>query len=223
MVEPYSLLEELKIEEELVGVYLSRHPLDNQKFLYELMRPTPIIEVQKAKDNIKRLDFKILGIVTADREFMGQNGNPYGKITLMDYSGSSEFWFFRNDFMKHKSFLSKDYVLIMHGSIEPDREGTRARTIYKKIMLATELVPEKVVRSVSVTLRPEELFNGKQQALLNVMTEYPGDSYLMFNFQDPDEDMGVTLVSENRITYSQEVKQILTEMSVEHHADLKIS
>jgi len=55
------------------------------------------------------------------------------------------------------------------------------------------------------------------------MTEYPGDSYLMFNFQDPDEDMGVTLVSENRITYSQEVKQILTEMSVEHHADLKIS
>lgn len=223
MVEPYSLLEELKIEEELVGVYLSRHPLDNQKFLYELMRPTPIIEVQKAKDNIKRLDFKILGIVTADREFMGQNGNPYGKITLMDYSGSSEFWFFRNDFMKHKSFLSKDYVLIMHGSIEPDREGTRARMIYKKIMLATELVPEKVVRSVSVTMRPEELFNGKQQALLNVMTEYPGDSYLMFNFQDPDEDMGVTLVSENRITYSQEVKQILTEMSVEHHADLKIS
>src|SRR6056300_221441 len=223
MVEPYSLLEELKIEEELVGVYLSRHPLDNQKFLYELMRPTPIIDVQKAKDNIERLDFKILGIVTADREFMGQNGNPYGKITLMDYSGSSEFWFFRNDFIKHKSFLSKDYVLIMHGSIEPDREGTRARTIYKKIMLATELVPEKVVRSVSVTMKPEELFNGKQQELLSVMTEYPGDSYLMFNFQDPDEDMGVTLVSENRITYSQEVKQILTEMSVEHHADLKIS
>ena len=76
---------------------------------------------------------------------------------------------------------------------------------------------------MSVTMKPEELFNGKQQALLSVMTEYPGDSYLMFNFQDPDEDMGVTLVSENRITYSQEVKQILTEMSVEHHADLKIS
>ncbi len=220
-VDEFSLLEELKIEEELVGVYLSRHPLDNQKFLYELMKPTAIADLQQARDHLDRLDFKILGIVTAEREFMGQNGNPYGKITIMDYSGSTELWFFRNDFLKFKSFLSKDYILIITGTVEPDREGTRSILKYKSIKLASDLDPEKAVRMVNVTMRPEELFNGKHQALLDVIAEHQGESLLVFNFEDPDEDMGVTMYSENKIRYNGEVKQILDNMSVSHNAELK--
>jgi len=217
-----TLLEELKIEEELVGVFLSRHPLDGHKFLHELINPTPIQEFVRAFDDKDRLEFRMMGIVTAAREIMGQSGVPYGRMTLMDYSGSTEISFYRDTFMQYKSYLTRDYVLLISGTVEPTRDGTRSLVSYKSVKLASEINPNNLVRNVKVYMRPSDLFDGRHQTVEDVMHQFPGNTSVWFSFSDPDEEMGITLVSSNKIAYTPEVREMFDEMSVKHDAEITI-
>ena len=221
-VERMTLLEELKIEEELVGVFLSRHPLDGHKFLHELINPTPIQEFVRAFDDKDRLEFRMMGIVTAAREIMGQSGVPYGRMTLMDYSGSTEISFYRDTFMQYKSYLTRDYVLLISGTVEPTRDGTRSLVSYKSVKLASEINPNNLVRNVKVYMRPSDLFDGRHQTVEDVMHQFPGNTSVWFSFSDPDEEMGITLVSSNKIAYTPEVREMFDEMSVKHDAEITI-
>lgn len=219
-VERLTLLDELKIEEELVGVYLSRHPLDAHKFLNELMKPTQIQDVIRAFDEKERLEFRIMGIVTSSREFIAQSGSPYGRMTVLDYSGSMEFSMYRDTYLQYKSFMDKDYILIIQGVVEPSRDGNRSIISYKSIKLASDFNPEKIVRAVNVKMKPSDLFDGKHEALNDIMEQFPGTTKVFFSFTDTDEDLGITLVSNNKITYSPEVKEILNEMTISHYPDV---
>lgn len=219
-VERMTLLEELKIEEELVGVFLSRHPLDGHKFLHELIKPTSIQEFVRASDDKDRMEFRMMGIVTAAREIMGQSGVPYGRLTLMDYSGSTELSLYRDAYMQYKSFLSRDYVLLISGTLEPSRDGNRMIVTYRSVRLASDLNSENLVRSVKVYMRPADLFDGKHQTLNDVMEQFPGNTTVWFSFSDPEEELGLTLVSNNRIAYSPEVRELFNEMSVSHEPEI---
>ena len=85
-VEPFSLHQELKEEEELVGVFLSKHPLDDMKFLYHMVSKTKVKELSNAIDNNERSEFRIMGIITNAREVISQKGNTYGRFAILDYS-----------------------------------------------------------------------------------------------------------------------------------------
>ena len=76
-VEKFTLMDELKIEEELVGVFLSKHPLDEYKFIHSVLKPTPVSEFSQAVDQNEPLNFKMMGIVTSFREAMTQRGAPF--------------------------------------------------------------------------------------------------------------------------------------------------
>ena len=49
----------------------------------------------------------------------------------MDYTGSTEISFYRDTFMQYKSFMSRDYVLLISGTVEPARDGSRSLISYK--------------------------------------------------------------------------------------------
>jgi DNA polymerase III subunit alpha len=223
MVEKMSLLEELKIEEELVGVFLSRHPLDDHKFLYEMIDPTPIQDFQRSIDELDKTEFKIMGIVTSAREIIGKNGAPYGRFTLLDYSGSVELSLYRDTYMRFKSYLTRDYILLITGTMEPIYDQQRIMINYKSIKLASDLSPEKLVRSIKVYMRPSDLFDGKHQHLNKIMEDYPGNTTVWFSFNDVDEEIGLTLVSSSKITYNAEVRDLLNEMSVNHEPEIKVN
>jgi DNA polymerase-3 subunit alpha len=162
----------------------------------------------------------MMGIVTAAREIMGQSGVPYGRMTLMDYTGSSEISFYRDTFMQYKSFMSRDYVLLISGTVEPARDGSRSLVSYKSVRLASDIKVENLVRSIKVYMRPSDLFDGKHQTLNDVMEQFPGNTTVWFSFSDPDEELGLTLVSNNKINYGPEVRELLEEMSVRHEPEI---
>jgi DNA polymerase-3 subunit alpha len=221
-VEKMSLLEELKIEEELVGVYLSRHPLDDHKFLYDLIKPTTIQEFVQYAGELYKTDFKIMGIVTAAREIIGKNGTPYGRMTLMDYSGNTEITIYQSAYMQFKSYFTKDYILYISGTMEPMRDQSRVNFNFKHIRLASEFQIEKLVRSIKVNMRPSDLFDGKHQSLTDIMGLFPGNTTVIFNFSDPDEDLGITMVSNSKILYTPQVRDILDEMAINHEPEIQL-
>jgi hypothetical protein len=91
---------------------------------------------------------------------------------------------------------------------------------YRSIRLASDLNPANLVRSIKVFMRPSDLFDGKHQTLNDVMEQFPGNTTVWFSFSDPEEELGLTLVSNNRIAYSPEVRELFNEMSVSHEPEI---
>jgi DNA polymerase-3 subunit alpha len=217
-VERLALLDELKQEEELVGVFLSKHPLDDQRFVYDSLTTHTIQDYQKALDEKEEIEFNIMGIVTSAKEFISQKGTPYGRFTLMDYSGSVEIALFKDTYLKFKALLNKDYILILNGQTDYMRSKDEMRVTIHSITLGADVDENSIFRSVVVDMTPADLDQGKQQILVDILQQHPGNTPLYFNFHDGDEKMGVKMIARNAMHYNQEVVQVLEEMELKYTA-----
>ncbi len=215
-IERFSLMEELKQELELIGIYLSKHPLDDHKFVYNLIKKQTTKELQSAISNNERMEFRVMGLVTSMREIISQKGNPYGRITLLDYSGNMEMNFYGKDYLNNKALISKDYILLIQGVVEPKPDDDRPKISFKSIRLATELEPAKLIKSITITLRPIDLENGIHQTVSDILEQFRGNTPVWFNFQDLDEEMGVTLVSNIRVEFCSQLLELMDEMKVRY-------
>jgi len=67
-------------------------------------------------------------------------------------------------------------------------------------------------------MTPADLEQGKQQILVDILEQHPGNTPLYFNFHDGDEKMGVKMIARNAMHYNQEVVQVLDEMQLKYTA-----
>ncbi|MGC4020820.1 MAG: hypothetical protein QM734_02185 [Cyclobacteriaceae bacterium] len=115
-IEPFSEIEKLHFEKEVVGVYISGHPLDNFKFELESFTNTPVVELNDL-DSKEGKDCKVGGIVASVEHRMTKTGKPFGKLAIEDYSGKYEFTLWSEDYMKYKSFLMPGLFLFIEGNV----------------------------------------------------------------------------------------------------------
>ncbi len=141
--EPVSSLERLNNEKEYVGLYLSGHPLDDYKFQLQYACNTTMADLEsipnprrddiaktlentsaQEQERIMRLISKEMvfgGLVTNWREGMSKAGNPYGVMTLEDYSGKHEIALFGQSFPQWSGYGKQGMYLIIHGKYQPKR------------------------------------------------------------------------------------------------------
>ena len=217
-VEPYSLFQELKEEEELIGVFLSKHPLDDLKFLYTRIAKTKIKDLSTAIEQNERSEFRIMGVLTSAREMISQKGNPYGILTILDYTGSVEIRVFSKTYMTFKNLFSKDYIVIITGNTETNPERSEAKINVKSIQLASEINEENLVKSVKIEMTPFEVSEGKYQVLQHMIEQYPGNCSVIFNFNDVEEQMSVALVSKYGVKFGLDVEKMLDDMNISYNA-----
>jgi len=216
----FSLLDELKLEEEVIGIFLSRHPLDDFKFVYNTLVTHSIkslVEAQKGKDN---QSFVCMGIVTFAKEFISQKGTPYGRFNLMDYSGSHELALFRDNYIKNKALMAKDYILILGGTLEYNENKGEMRTNILSIQLASDLDADRLIKNMHVEMLPQDLINGRYQVLKDVLQAYPGPCNLWVKFYDPVENYEVSMVSAGGLRICDELLATLDEMEVKYNCQV---
>ncbi len=214
-VEKMTLLDELKEEEELVGVFLSKHPLDDFKFIFKSIVNQTIKDLKESVENKVPNVFQVMGIVTHAKELMSQAGSPYGKFTLMDYSGSMEMGLYKLDFLQNKQLMTKNYILVIQGQTDYNRVKDEMRIITHAIYLCADISVNSIYRSVQIKMTPNDLVLGKQETVFQALKQFPGKCPLYFNFNDVEEKMEVTMISVNGINYNAEVKEMLDEMEVD--------
>lgn len=190
----WSNLERLNKEKELVGIYLSAHPLDEYGVILEEICNTKMIELNHI-DVLLNSELILGGIVTNVREGYTKTGKPYGVAKVEDYSGAAEFAFFGNEWVEKKNFFSEGMFLYMHGKVQPKQ--------WKKDELEikishVELLPEvkdKLIEKLTVTV-PLSAVNGEMIVELNsLIKDTPGNTELYFHVCDEDGQMFVNLMS----------------------------
>ena len=104
-VDPWSTIETLNRERDLVGIYLSAHPLDEFGIVLRAMCNTHCIELDDKVSLSKKDQIVIGGIVTGTKSKFTKNGKPCGFVTIEDFEGSGELAFFGEEWGRWKGML----------------------------------------------------------------------------------------------------------------------
>ncbi len=112
-IEPWSLMEKLQREKELVGIYISGHPLNNFKFEIDHFTTHTLQDLEEQNLKLEGADIRLAGLINTVREAVSKNGKPYCIFTLEDFSGTREFAMFGERYTENKSWIELNAQIFM--------------------------------------------------------------------------------------------------------------
>lgn len=192
--EAWHVLEKLEKEKEVVGIYLSGHPLDDYRSEMQNFR---FVNAEMLKDvsSFKNSgDQKSGGIITAVQHRMSKAGKPYGQFVFEDFSGSHEMRIFSETYMKFKHLLEQGSIIYMNWKAREDfRDRTRFEPDILRIGLLTELKDKYTQVTFSVNENQlEESLIARMKVLFD---ENPGKCKLRIQLISRDPMLTISLQS----------------------------
>ncbi len=149
--EPWNLLSMLQREREVVGIYLSGHPLDNYRFTWKAFA-TPIADIDRYRDQ----KIAVAGFVAKVEHRTSQKGSGWGRFVLQDYTGEIEVALFSDTYAKLRGFLQENECLFVEGEYKP-RFGTEKYELHVANIRLLESVGEAMAKSITVRIPVERV------------------------------------------------------------------
>lgn len=193
-VEPFSEIEKLNLEKEVVGIYISGHPLDHFRFEMETFCTASCGQLNELEPLLGR-ELKIGGIVTAVEHRTTKTGKPFGKFSIEDYSGSTTFTLFGEDYLKFKTFMTLGWFLFIEGSVQKNTWG-QMNTEFKirNIDLLNE-IGIKRSKGISLRVNAREITSDLIGKIEDVCAEHSGSTPLYLKLRDEQENISLELLS----------------------------
>ena len=191
---PWSDLERLNKERDLVGIYLSAHPLDEYSVVLEEVCNTHMTDLADKAALVNR-DVTMGGIITNVREGYGKTGKPYGIVRMEDYSGSAELPFFGNDWIEWRNYLAVGMFLFIKAKCQP-RQWKPDELDLK--VTGIELLPDvkdEKIEKITIAAPLDDLNEELITELATLIKNNPGKAELYFRVKDGDGQMSVNMMS----------------------------
>ncbi|MBQ7343093.1 MAG: DNA polymerase III subunit alpha [Alistipes sp.] len=185
--EDWNNLEGLKKEKDVIGLYLSSHPLDEYRIVIDNMCNTELPEL----DNLAPLEGRevaVAGIVTGVDMRTTKDGRPWGRVKLEGYSGAHEFTFFSKDFEKFRQYIFPDYYLCLRGKVQKRPYGKDPNELEFRISSITPLADMRdAVKEVTITLSLNDIRPELIKELVAVVKKSKGKATLRITVVDEAE------------------------------------
>ena len=196
--EPWSNLEQLKFEKEVVGIYLSGHPLDSYQLELTNYCNIAINDLQDLKA-LKNRDLSIGGIVTGVNHRVSKMGKPFGSFTIEDYKANFEITLFGDDYAKFKSFINPGWFLYIKARVqERYKQEDNLELKISSIQLLTEL-REKLTKQITLTVFVDQLTPDLVDQIFTLAeeTKQEGEPTCLLKFRliDVSQKMEITMPS----------------------------
>ncbi len=155
--EPWHDYEKSKKEKELIGIYLTSHPLDPYRLEMELLC-TPVEILNGDLANLKGKDVTIAGIITAIREGKTKNGKDFAIIGIEDFGGIYELAFFGKDYTDYRQYFIHETAIYVKGKVGPKwgKEGNELSFGIQKVD-HLDGITENAIRSITLQIDIEKL------------------------------------------------------------------
>lgn len=189
-------LEKLNKEKELVGIYLSAHPLDEYRIILTYVCNTGMVEIND-RESLRNRDLLLGGIVTAFREGTTKNGKPYGIVKIEDFTGSGEIALFGNDYIEYSKYCKIGMYLLINARVEPRRwkEDELDFRIGSIRLLQDE--KDRLIEKISITVPIHDLDEPTINELSVLIKNNPGQSLLYFRVVDSEHNIAQNFFSQN--------------------------
>ncbi|MEA3444594.1 MAG: DNA polymerase III subunit alpha [Bacteroidota bacterium] len=187
-------LDKLKKEKELIGIYLSAHPLDDFKIEIDHFCNTRLEELHKLEE-LKGRKIIIAGIVTAIREATTKTGKPYGSITLQDYSDSYRLTLFGQSYLDMKKFFTEGYSLFIKGNVQNRPFGNTDELELKIESMEMLANLRDKIKGLTITLPLSEISESFINEIAEIATENKGKALLQFEIFDVESNIRIKMFS----------------------------
>ena len=194
MMSNWTDLERLNKEYELLGIYLSGHPLDNFKVALMLGCNTPVSELADISARANQ-EITFGGIVTKVRIGQTKRGNPYGSVTIEDYKGNGSFAIFGNDWARWSGYLTVNNTVHIRAKVKERtyRPGEFDLNIINISLLSD--VSDHVADKVTIKIYPDKVDDDILSELAMLIKENPGDTPFTIMFVSGHHQTSVTTMS----------------------------
>jgi len=157
VADEWNQLQLLNKEREVIGLYLSAHPLDEYKVIIDHMCKAQLSDLADL-ERFNGQEIAVSGVVTSVQALTTKTGRPWGRFTIEDYQGTHEFALFGKDYEKFRQYLYKDYFLFVKGKVQPRPYGDNPELEFKiQHMMQLDEVRDKMIKEVHLTIPVEEL------------------------------------------------------------------
>ena len=182
--------EMLASEKELLGFYVSSHPLS--RFERDLRNfASPLVDIPEQEDGAP---IRVGGLISRISTSADRKGNPIAFVTLEDLSGKADIVFFSDAYASNKHLIVQEEVVMVEGRLN-ERNGTMS--ILADSVLPMEHTRERLTRSVNITLPSEAVNDDLLNQLLKTCQEFAGPCDLIIRVESTG-DAGHTDVVRSR-------------------------
>lgn len=192
----WSKLERLNKEKQVIGIYLSSHPLDDFRLEMNTFCNATLSEIQNLSDFANR-EVCVAGIVTETRSGVTKNNKPFGGFTLQDYTDSFTFLLFDKDYVALKNYFVTDYQLLVIGKVQGRHYNPEELEFKIKEIHLLSSVRDDLMNSVTIKVRAEAVNTEFIANLKGILTENTGNKTLKFLVIDHDDKITIPLFSRN--------------------------
>ncbi|MBK8580509.1 MAG: DNA polymerase III subunit alpha [Flavobacteriales bacterium] len=191
-VEPWSALEQLHHEKEVIGFYLSGHPLDDHRLEIKHLCNTTLPEL-KDLDKLAGRELCFSGIVTRAEHRTAKSGKQFGILGVEDHSGTHEFMLFSEDYLKFKLYLTQGTLLLMKGRASVRTWGRDEGQLEFKLANIDLLgdAREKYFTKLNLKIEAERVTEQLAHDLQELLKRSPGKCAVHVQVQSPKEKLAV--------------------------------
>jgi DNA polymerase-3 subunit alpha len=219
-IEPYGEIEKLNIEKEMVGLYISGHPLDQYRFEMEYLTNAKVGDL-KELELLRGRELKIGGIVSDIQHRLTKKGKPFGQLTLEDYNDNHSFFLFGESYLQFKSYLEKGWFLYITGNVQPRWSGDELEFKIQNIEYLGD-IREKLTKGLELQTQIQNVNESLVSELERLVVKYPGNSLLKISVLSQYEDRPINLEMLSRKLTITPSDELLKELSLLDEVRIKV-
>ena len=218
--ERWSDIERLNKERDLVGIYLSAHPLDEYRIILDKLCNTKCIELKDTNALTNRTDVVVGGIVTGVTTRFSKNGKPFGIITLEDFEGAGELALFGEDWARWNGWFTEGASLYIVAKPQPRWRDSNVYDLRVQNIDYLQNVKERAIERITISMVCEDFDEQLANELCEVVHENPGKTQLYIQLRDATGQYRVLLHSK---THNVDVRIPLVDFMESHNLDYSIN
>jgi DNA polymerase-3 subunit alpha len=210
----WGLPELLDREKEVVGIYISAHPLDGFKFEMDNYGMTPVNELEINRGR----NIRIAGFVTDVAHMTTKKGSKFGKLTINDYSGNLEIILWEKNYVQYGNYLVNGQKLMIQGVYDEHRFRPGTMEFQIQNMMLLDEVRKLLTKRIYISVPLHKVEDAFVAFMENNLKTNPGNTEMVLRIADWD-GMEVRLKSQNKkIVVNDELVHYIME-----HEDIKYS
>lgn len=206
--EKWGLPELLDREKDVVGIYLSAHPLDGYKFEMDNYGMAQIADMEKLRGR----QIRIAGYVTDAGHMTTKKGSKFGKMILNDYSGNTEIVLWEKNYVAWGNYLVNGQKIVITGVYDEHRFRPGTMEFQIQSMMLLDEVRKTMTKKIHLAVPLDKVSHEFASFMEENTKKYPGNTELIISVKDLDTDMAIRMKTQNKkILLSDELISFLKE------------
>ena len=194
-VEPWSALEQLSREKEVVGFYISGHPLDPYKLVMEHRCNANCAQLKAGLEPFKNKEVIFGGIITGFENRTSKTGNAFGKLIIEDYHGSTEIMLFGKDFVEYNKFMVQGLFVFVKARVQERYNQPGSLEIKLSKIDLLEQVKENAFTAIKLKVKLNKVNDELILKLDSLLNTRSGKSNVEFYIEDEEQLLNIKLFS----------------------------